>query len=126
MTCFSTPDIRTRFPVSQAGTPCRGREVVLQSVDVGELRERSAAEDVGDGARVPALGEHGDRHHAAGRAPEPARYASTPPSRLPARRRAATVFRWLATSGLRRQSGVSGRRSAALSRSRCGKLEIDA
>ena len=41
-----------------------------------KLRAEGAhAEDVGDGARVPALGEHRHRYHAAGGAPEPARDA---------------------------------------------------
>ena len=41
-----------------------------------ELRaERAHPENVGDGARVPALGEHRHRHHAAGGAAEPVRHA---------------------------------------------------
>ena len=66
-------DVEQALLVQIVGLAAEGAAHHLLAQKLGA--ERAYSEDVGDGAGVPALGEHRDRHHAAGGAAEPARHA---------------------------------------------------
>ena len=65
-------DVEQVLVVQVVGLAAQGTAHHLLAEQLGA--ECAHAEDVRNGARVPALGKHRHRYHAAGRAPEPARY----------------------------------------------------
>ena len=65
-------DVEQVLVVQVVGLAAQGAAHHLLAEQLGA--EGAHAEDVRNGARVPALGKHRHRHHAAGGAPEPARY----------------------------------------------------